>query len=173
MKEIDRDWGNWFAGFTDGEGSFLINKRYRNNPCGDYQCRFAIQLRDDDRVILEEIHETLGLGTLYDRPANTRGGHNCQPSTMFHVATINDCAELVKVFDKYPLRAKKKRDFDIWKTAVGEVQKPIDERDAELLEYCYQEIREVRKYGRREVLVIPKKIELQLSIEFADALELH
>lgn len=171
MKEINDAFGNWLAGFTDGDGCFGIEKRKRDNPCAKYKCRFQIALRDDDKAILEEIRDTLGIGSISDKPVSPSCLPNTQPQSRFRVEAINDCAELVKLFTKYPLRAKKQRDFDIWKTMVGEMQKPIDERDAELLHYCFREIREIRKYEGRDEIPIPPIKRLQLTIEFADAVE--
>lgn len=166
MKETDDIWGGWFSGFTDGEGCFTIGKRNDKHPCASYRCRCIISLRDDDRAILEEIRDTLEMGVIYDKPASTYGGRNGQPSTVFQVCSIKECAELVKVFEKYPLRAKKKRDFEIWKQAVAELVKPLDCRDADLLEYCFCKIKEVRQYEKQDELPRPEIKKLQLTIEF-------
>lgn len=171
MSQITDAFGNWFAGFTDGEGCFVIGKHNNDNPHTDYRCQFAITLRDDDKEIIEEIRETLGIGNICDDPARTTPTRNKQPSSRFRVAAISECAELVKLFTTYPLRAKKRRDFDIWKTAVAEQSKPINERNPDLLEYCFLKIREVRKYERREKLTIPKIKKLQLTIEFESTTE--
>lgn len=65
MKEITDYWGGWFAGFTDGEGCFTISKRNYENPPTNYLCRFTIRLRDDDKDILEEIHNQLEIGSIF------------------------------------------------------------------------------------------------------------
>lgn len=166
MNEITDYWGGWFAGFTDGEGCFSIRKFNRDHPCAGYNCQFRINLRDDDREILEEIQRRLGIGAIYDKPAYTNDGRNNQPSTEFHVAAIAECAELVKVFETYPLRAKKRQDFDIWKLAVAEIAKPIDCRSADLLDYYFLKIKEVRQY---EMPVKPIRLTIrpsQLIIDF-------
>lgn len=36
----------------------------------------------------------------------------------FQVAVIPDCMNLLTVFDTYPLQAKKRKDYAIWKQAV-------------------------------------------------------
>lgn len=168
MKEIDDVWRGWFVGFVDGEGCFLICKYNYDNPRANYRCRFTIGLRDDDRAILEEIRETLGLGTIYDYPANISDGRNTQPSTAFYVCAIKDCAALVTLFETYPLRAKKRQDFDVWKLAVAEQSKPVDERDPLMLDYYFHKIREVRKYDEQAELSMPKIKELQLIIKYED-----
>lgn len=164
MKEITDYWGGFLAGFTAGEGSFCIAKYNHDNSRINYSCRFEISLRDDDRAILEEIQRRLGIGTIYDRPARIRNGHNTQPQTAFYVCAIDECAELVELFEKYPLRAKKKRDFEIWKQAVAELQKAVDCRDADQLEYYFLKIREVRQYDERDELTRPTIVDLQLTL---------
>lgn len=166
MKEITDAFGNWLAGFTDGEGCFAIHKDNRHSSCAKYRCLFEISLRDDDKAVLFKIRNMLRIGIIYARPVQTSGSCNTRPQTVFYVSAIGDCAKLVKVFSKYSLQAKKQRDFAIWKQAVKELQKPFKRRDADLLEYYFLKIRQVRQYEAQEELPKPKKIELQLSIEF-------
>lgn len=168
MKEIDDLFGTWLAGFTAGEGCFLINKDTRRNKHINYTCRFVITLRDDDSPILEEIHKTLGIGIIRDLPAHPGNPRNAQPQTTFRVLTINDCAKLVELFEKYPLRAKKQQDFSIWKLAVAELQKPVDCRDPDLLEYYCLKIKEVRQYEIQKEITQPIVKSLQLTIEFKE-----
>lgn len=168
MKEVTDAWGNWFSGFTDGEGCFYIGKRDYKTPCTSYAYHFHILLREDDKPILEEIHDMLGIGNIYNRPACTRSGFTTQAGTSFQVTAIKECAELVKLFEKYPLKAKKRHDFEVWKQAVTEMQKPVDCRDPDLLEYYFLKIREVRKYETQEELIRPKIKELQLTLFVSD-----
>ena len=163
MKEIDGYWASWFAGFTDGEGCFVIGKQNCDNPCADYQCQFHLRLRDDDKQILEEIRDTLGIGKICNTPADTKHGYNKRPGVVLRVSAIKDCVALVNLFDKYPLRAKKRRDYEIWREAVFELQRPVDLRDSDMLEYYFQMIREVRRYDEQEDLTKPITINLQLS----------
>lgn len=164
--EITDYWGGWFVGFTDGEGCFTINKRNHENSCINYRCRFQITLRDDDRAILEEIRDILGIGRISDCLASTHGNVHHRPTTEFYVNAIADCAKLVEIFERYPLRAKKQRDYSIWRCAVVELQKPVSYRNAKLLEYYFQEIKRVRKYDKQPELEKPMIVESQLMIDF-------
>ena len=170
MKEIDDVWRGWFVGFTDGEGCFLIRKynrkKSRTNYETNYECNFKIELRNDDHAILEEICNTLGIGKIYNYPARIDDSRKRQATTRYCVNTINDCIELMKVFEKYSLRAKKRHDFEIWKQAIIEFQKPFDCRNTDLLEYYWLKLKEVRKYEAQEELVKPRIKELQLTIKF-------
>lgn len=107
--DVDDSFGHWFAGFTDGEGCFDIKGVGEH-----YICRFTIGLRVDDRPILEEIQAKLGLGSIYKR--TTASKHNDQVA--WEVTRKTETAQLVHVFDRYPLRAKKAIDFAIWREAV-------------------------------------------------------
>jgi hypothetical protein len=108
---MDGKFGNWFAGFTDGEGCFDIK------PVGEYFiCRFTIGLRADDKPLLEEIQSELGgIGDL--RVQRMRNGAGTQ--ARWEVARKTEVGVLADVFTEYPLRSKKHRDFIIWKQAVG------------------------------------------------------
>lgn len=166
MKVITVEFGSWFAGFTDGEGSFQIIKRNRRSPCANYECRFSIQLRDDDRPILDEIRNTLGFGTTRDKPFYPGATCNARPLAEFYVCAVKDCAKLAMMFETYPLRAKKRHDFEVWKQAVAELTKPADCRDPLMLDYYFHHIKEVRQYDEQEALVKPITINLQLTIDF-------
>ena len=168
MKKITDAFGNWFAGFTDGEGCFIIAKRNRKTPRANYECQFKLELRDDDKPILEEIRDKLGIGKIYDVPACPSDVPNARTSSRLIIGTIAECVELVKIFEKYPLRAKKRHDFEIWKQAIIEFQKPFNYRNMDLLEYCFLKIREVRQYEKQKGLTIPKIKELQLIIKFVE-----
>lgn len=166
MKEITAHWAGCFAGVTAGEGCFVIAKYGRDNPCANHYCRFQIAFRDDDQAYLKEIQHTLQIGKIHDRPARHRPGCNTQPQVSFHVSAIEECVQLVRFFEKYPIPCKKRRDFEIWKEAVFELRKPADCRNADLLEYYRLKLKEIREYDEQEALVKPITIDLQLTINF-------
>lgn len=113
-NDIPEAFGNWLAGFTDGEGSFnLVLTRH-----GNIVPRFAISLRRDDRAVLSEIHETLGFGRIYDTKRFESSVRNNNPKSSFCCHSVRECRALVDVFDRFPLRAKKATDFAIWREAV-------------------------------------------------------
>lgn len=164
--EITDYWGGWFAGLTDGEGCFEIGKRNCRNPCANYKCHFTISLRDDDQFILETIHGILDIGTIRNVPARTNDVRNRQPQVEWVVHSIADCAKLVEIFERFPLQAKKKHDLSVWRCAVMELQKPVSDRNPELLDYYYHRIRQVRQYGASQVIPRPVIVDTQLTIDF-------
>jgi hypothetical protein len=120
--DIDSDFGNYLAGFTDGEGTFIIVPDFRNRE--NYKTAFSISLRADDRKILEEFKRVLKVGHIRvtNRSSkNKRKWHilNGNPKVIWEVANYCDLYFIIiPFFEKFPLRAKKRRDFEIWSKAV-------------------------------------------------------
>src|SRR5262249_22216157 len=82
----------------------------------EYRLGLRIQLRRDDRAMLEFVHTHLGIGRLCDLPANAG---NSKASTSWRCEKISDLAEvLVPLFDAIPLRSKKAGEFAIWRRLV-------------------------------------------------------
>lgn len=116
---MDKLPGDYVAGFVDGEGCFALKFRRdirherKNKPVYFYwDIEFAIMLHGDDKEILEKIRETLGCGRLgnLDKRGNIR----------YAVNDINELSEVViPFFERHPLYAKKKNDFELWKEAAG------------------------------------------------------
>lgn len=112
--QIDADTGvreytafcHWLAGFIDGEGCFDIRPQF---------CRMTLRVRADERLTLEEIVETTGIGFV-SQGRNRRSA--MAPQVDWVVATKVDCVALVALLDDHPLRAKKRRDYAIWREAV-------------------------------------------------------
>lgn len=108
---IDRDYGNWLAGFIDGEGCFYITRDRTRTP---WKARFSMSLRVDDRPALEAAQAALGIGTLHEyQPANG------QRVARWMVQSKHDVEALVAFIEQHPLRAKKREDFEVWRRAVS------------------------------------------------------
>lgn len=131
---MDTGFGDWLAGLADGEAHFEIGTKGHSSP----QCRFVIQLRDDDSATLEYIQRELGgLGSIYF-PKSGR-------IARYMIYSKLDVLALVRVFDAHPLRSKKRHDYSVWRQAVLESQKAHSDKDR-LLSLA-SEIKEVRKYN--------------------------
>ena len=103
----------WLAGFTDGEGCFslpIVNRHIRG---GLVVPAFSIGLRADDAAILRTLQGAFG-GTAGVQPA----WGNSAPKFKWYVHSKRELAGLVEYFDRFPLRAKKARDFALWREAV-------------------------------------------------------
>ncbi|MDR5729466.1 MAG: LAGLIDADG family homing endonuclease [Terriglobia bacterium] len=100
--------GHWVAGFIDGEGCFYITEGQ-----GSHRCVFRLKLRADDGPILHEIVRRTGLG--YVKEFTPR---SARPQCEWYVVSKSDAAAPVRFLERFPLRAKKSRDFAIWRAAV-------------------------------------------------------
>lgn len=176
---IDRDgFGHWLSGFADGEGCFGI--AYQDErPAKNRVCRaatFAITLRRDDQRALELIQSYWRCGVMFPRKAAKIGHPGCD----FRVAAICDLKEIVVPhFERYPLYAKKRRDFEVWKRAVdlayavkrrrrvsksgfgGTFPAWSEAEHREFLGYL-EALRQTRKFGSSEA-ILPEPASLDTS----------
>ncbi len=110
--------GDYIAGFIDGEGCFYLTYRseVRHERIGKpkyyrWTPYFAINIRGDDREILEKIKNTFNCGNIY----MLKGGELAQ----YIIQNIDDLyTKILPFFIKYPLRAKKSYDFKLWADAL-------------------------------------------------------
>lgn len=114
--------GDYIAGLVDGEGCFSLqyNREIKHARKGKpvyfrWEAQFAMGLSEDGRAILEEMQATLGCGKVYKCKARRIQ----RPLAIFVVYAIEKLWEkVIPFFEKYPLRAKKRHDFELWKQAV-------------------------------------------------------
>ncbi len=121
-RELERRrFGDWVSGFTDGEGCFVLSVMPENLKHNEHDyptASFAIGLRRDDRPVLEMIRSYWGCGTIHDIDRVDKNG-KLRLSSRFVVAKMDDLAKIViSHFDSHPLWAKKRRDYEIWRTGV-------------------------------------------------------
>lgn len=114
--EIPDDFGYWLAGLTDGEGCFFA-KIYVREGFPRLHTRFLLNLRADDITVLEEIRSTLGIGRIGHVRPRAKGKN---PQVRYIVTRTADLYHvIIPLFEAYPLRSKKVKDFDIWKQIVS------------------------------------------------------
>ena len=100
--------GYYIAGFTDGEGSFNVSFRPRNDYKLPWKVSLSFNISQRDRSILELFRSYLKCGTLRERKDGV---------VYYEVTNHNDLVEkIIPFFGKYDfLSAKKKRDFKKFK----------------------------------------------------------
>lgn len=139
------EWCSWFSGLFDGEGCLLLATGKRDGGLFPY-CGVRIRLRSDDYQVLEEVHKKLMIGTLTTYKAqNERSGD----TSVWNVTrTANLKGIIFPLFDRYPLRTKKRLEWPLWKEAVniclGKRQDKLDR-----LQEIMEEIRIGRKGASR------------------------
>lgn len=164
VNSINEADGHWLAGLVDGEGCFVVSRYNRERGSHSFACSFTIGFREDDWKTLIEIKRILDL----DEKLNFREQRyvkNGKPFCNLHVDdTVSLYYKIVPTFDKFKLRSKKAKDFELWKEAVkikfdklasGRVQKRYIPREEERLNTIYKKCREVKQYKKPS---IPKHI---------------
>lgn len=118
-SDLDRNrFGSWLSGFVDGEGSFTLHIKDVLTNKNRYPCahaRFSIGLREDDIEVMILIQAYLDCGSIQRKP----DCHAGNPQLRFEVKNTPDLINVViPHFERFPLMAKKRRDFAIWKEGV-------------------------------------------------------
>lgn len=118
---------DWVSGFTDGEGCFGVYV-YRRSADRSVDRRpmvsaeFSIQLREDDREVLEAIRIFFGCGNVGNnsrQKMRNEGHSNARDQVHLKISALEDLvSKVITHFDAFPLRSKKARDYVHWREAV-------------------------------------------------------
>lgn len=101
---------NYIVGFVDGEGCFSITINKNDNNLPEVRLIFEIELREDDKAILQQIKTVLGCGNIYQ--LNYERYNNWRPHVKYKVSNFADIAgKIIPFFQRYPLQAKKQIQF--------------------------------------------------------------
>ena len=137
---MDTNFGNYIAGFTDGEGCFGINKHIQHKHLkAFYYPRFAIHVRADDAPILLQIKQFLGCGEIY-----VHNNIDRNPMVSYQIDGVKDLMKVIELFDACPLRAKKAREYAIWRTCVLLKQK---RGRNDYFAIAYEQLKELKAYS--------------------------
>lgn len=104
VKRVPPRIGHYLAGFADGEGSFNVSFRKREDYAMPWKVSLCFNVSQKDKVILALFKRHLGCGTLRGREDGV---------WYFEVNNFNAIEEsVIPFFDRFGfLSAKKKRDF--------------------------------------------------------------
>jgi hypothetical protein len=104
INKIPLNIGYYFAGFTDGEGSFNVVFRKRNDYKMPWKVSLCFNISQRDKVVLALFKRYLNCGTLRSRKDGV---------WYYEVNNLNAIVEnVIPFFNKFGfLSAKKKRDF--------------------------------------------------------------
>jgi len=103
----------WLTGFTDGEGSFILNI-YQNKEIKigwHVRLEFLITLHEKDKALLEQIQNYWNLGNLRTQDSREK--------VYFYVRSIEDLAKIINHFNLYPLKTQKLADYLLFKEAYN------------------------------------------------------
>lgn len=108
----------YIVGFIDGEGSFSISI-YKDETMKNkifVRPEFEIELRADDKEILERIKDTLGCGKIYNCNYERYGWY---PHVKYKVSRLDEISQiLIPFLEKTPLQAKKAKVFSYFKQII-------------------------------------------------------
>ena len=115
--DADEALKHFIAGLVSGEGSFFVslqrNTAYKTRT--QVVCGFSIKVRADDRELIDLIGQALDLaGNVLESGSGT--------TVTFSVRKQRDLLErIIPFFDAYPLRGRKRENYELWKQVVHQV----------------------------------------------------
>lgn len=108
----------WYiTGFCDGEAAFTYSR-----SGGTFGLYFAIKQREDNRQIIEDIHEYFNyVGYIYqhkESQSSPKAGFS-KAAVYYRVTKIAELQRIVEHFDRYPLQSQKKQQaYKLWREMV-------------------------------------------------------
>jgi len=107
--------GGYVSGLVDGEGWFAVSLK-RKGEIVHCNPKFGMSLRKDDVGVLEFLRNYFGCGNINFAP---RPNPQHSPTAIFCISGMyNVLWSVVPHFLRYPLRAKKAKDFTTWHEIV-------------------------------------------------------
>lgn len=125
MKEISPE---NISGFVVGEGCFYVEsgKDPKYKLGHRIRAAFCIELREDDREILEAIQRTLECGSIYSLNFGRYKGYakkKWRPHVKYRVSNQTDIIQkIIPFFNKYPLFGKKQKVFEVYSRIVEKIR---------------------------------------------------
>ena len=117
VEAIPSDLGSFLSGFALGEGSFMVVCRRRGDYGRKWKLSAAFNVSQHDREPLDLFRETLECGTL--RKAGN-GGWYWEVNRLSDIAT-----RVIPFFERFPLIGWKANDFELFRSAVALLSKPV------------------------------------------------
>jgi len=114
---ITEHFKSWLSGFIDGEGCFacvISYKRIKDKEYLHFNPMFVISLRSDDVEAIEKIQQYLGGKISFVQIDKENQGDQVRLS----IQGCYNCQKVINHIDKYPLIAKKRNDYIIWKKII-------------------------------------------------------
>lgn len=115
---------DYVVGLTDGEGSFTAYLRPPKKEHGSksyrVECHYYIKLRDDDRMLLENVKKFFGVGQVVFQKENRPNHHH---TYRFQVNNLEILWNLIILFfEAHKLQSKKIKDFELFKKIVQAIR---------------------------------------------------
>jgi hypothetical protein len=107
LNKIPQEWGNYLAGFTDGEGSFNVSLRKREDHQMKWQVVLTFNVSQRESYILSQFKKYLGCGRIQQR----------QDGLHMYVCSnpLSIQERIIPFFRKFILRSQqKKKNFSVF-----------------------------------------------------------
>src|SRR5262245_31632393 len=161
VSQIPEPLGYYFAGFVDGEGSFNLSFRKRNDYKLPWKVSLCLNISQKDRSILELIQQHLNCGTIR---------YKSDDVWFFEVNNLIAIRDnVIPFFDRFGfLSAKKKRDYSIFKQ-MADLMSQGARLNIEGVKQLLELRREMndggkRKYSESEILAAFENLESSETI---------
>lgn len=114
---------DYVVGLTDGEGSFTAYIRPPKEEHGSksyrIECHYYIKLRDDDRLLLENVKKFFQVGRVSFQRENRLNHHHM---FRFEVTNLDDLQNvIIPFFERHKLQSKRIKDFELFKKILRAV----------------------------------------------------
>lgn len=156
---VTDEFGYWFSGLSDGEAHFGALVSLGEGGWWNLATSFSIGLRIDDIDVLDYIRENLGIGKVLKHHRWKTKTPLQRHQADFSIRKAQQLQEvIIPLFDKYPLRTKKKNDYEIWRKIIMEFgwdgqhgwgvgQPRLTEKQWREAERLCQKLKDVRKFN--------------------------
>jgi hypothetical protein len=113
----------WLVAAIDADGSMMLLRRETDKHTWR-QPRLTIAFRADSGDAIEDIHRTLGVGSLVRGKKNGRNGYGM---VYWHVDKIKELAEvIIPMFDRHSFHTKARHEYVYWRRAIMAKYKATD-----------------------------------------------
>ena len=149
LNQIPLEWGHYLTGFADGEGSFNVSLRKRDDHSMGWQVILTFNVSQKESYILSQFKKYLGCGRIQQRKD---GLHMYVCSNPLSIQE-----RIIPFFRKFQFRsAQKKKNFSLFCIIAGKVSKKehLTEKGLEEIVELREKLNEgkgrKRKYNSRD-----------------------
>jgi len=143
------------SGYITGEGCFYVESGYDKKYRLRHRIRpaFCIEVREDDREVLEAVRNTINCGNLYQLDFGRYKGYEdkkWRPHCKLRVSNFQDISKkVVPFFEKFPLFGTKQKSFNVFAEVVKRMEKGehLKEDSLEQIKLLVKQLNSLNKKG--------------------------
>ncbi|PIW66515.1 MAG: hypothetical protein COW11_03010 [Candidatus Omnitrophica bacterium CG12_big_fil_rev_8_21_14_0_65_43_15] len=143
------------SGYVTGEGCFYAESGYDSKYKLKHRIRlaFCIEVRVDDRILLDMVKKQLGCGNVYSLDFGRYKGYeakNWRPHVKLRISNFEDLFnKVIPFFKQHNLFGVKKQAFDIFYEIAEAIKnkKHLEEKGLEEIKALVKQLHELNKKG--------------------------